>query len=221
MSYLKPEQIEALEQQFGAPVCLEVRCEISEPEFTMLRKSRKNERSHDVTLFIFRDANYGPFVGISKHMFPAGICRAPSGAVHPGEDFVVGALREAKEETGLEVELDRFILLIEVTFTCREESEPWTSYVFTAFTTGETLTPIDTSEIKEARWVTFDDLQGNIRDRMLGTGAGLFCYRVYLHDAAFREITRLGGVSLDKSSDGSDQGAGRSDPEVQLLGDHG
>ncbi len=221
MSYLIKEQIDELERQFGTPLRLETRCEITEPEFTMLRASRKHERSHDVTLFIFRDRNYGEFAGISKHMFPAGIYRAPSGAVHPGEDFVVGAKREALEETGLEVEFDRFIVLIEVTFAYADQCEPWTSYVFTALTAGENLEPIDTGEIKEARWITFTELQGDIRARMLGTGAGLFCYRVYLHDAAFRAIRDLESGSYDKSADGGDQESGRPDTEVRILGDHG
>lgn len=221
MSYLKQEQIDTLEQEYGTPLRLQVRCEISEPEFTMLRKSRKGERSHDVTLFIFRDRSYRDFVAISKPMFPEGIFRAPSGAVHPGEDFVVGAKREGWEETGLEVEFDRFILLIEATFTHGDEFEPWTSYVFTALTEGEDLAPVDTVEIKEARWITFEDLQGDIRARMLSTGAGLFCYRVYLHDAAFKAIEALRGGLDGKPSDGSGQGLGRPDPEAQLLGDHG
>lgn len=221
MSYLKREQIEELEQRFGSPLRLGTRCEISGPELAMLRSSRKHERSHDVTLFIFQDEDYGEFVGISKHMFPEGIYRAPSGAVHPEEDFVTGAEREAKEETGLEVEFDRFILLIEATFTHGDQREPWTSYVFTAFTRGEALNPIDIDEIKEARWITFEELQGDIRERMVSTGAGLFRYRVYLHDAAFKAISVLRGGLDDQSADGGDQGAGRSDPEIQLLGDHG
>lgn len=221
MSYLKKEQIDDLEQRFGTPLQLEIRCEISEPEFTMLRNSRKHERSHDVTLFIFPDGGFDKFVGISKHVFPEGIYRAPSGAVHPGEDFVTGAQREAKEETGLEVELDRFILQIEATFTHGDQYEPWTSYVFTAFTGGETLEPIDIDEIKEARWITFEQLQGDIRERMVSTGAGLFCYRVYLHDAAFKAISSLGGGANDQSIDGGEQRAGSADAEVQLLGDHG
>ncbi|MCL4368964.1 MAG: NUDIX hydrolase [Actinobacteria bacterium] len=216
MSYLSKSQIEELEQEFGVPLRREIRCEISEPEFTMLRNSRKNERSHDVTLFIFLDDGYGDFVAISKHMFPEGIYRAPSGAVHPGEDFVVGAKREGLEETGLAVEFDRFILQIEVTFTHGEESEPWTSYVFTAFTESADLHPIDTQEIKEARWVTFGDLQGDIRERMLATGAGLFCYRVFLHDEATRAIDALRRESSGQSTDGGGQRAGSPDTEVQL-----
>ncbi len=221
MSYLKKEQIEELERQFGVPARLQIRCEISEPEFTMLRRSRKGVRSHDVTLFIFRDRSYGDFVAISKHMFPDGIYRAPSGAVHPGEEFVVGALREGKEETGLDAQLDRFLLQIEATFTHGGESEPWTSYVFTALAPEGMLHPIDTDEIKEARWVTLSELQGDIRARMLSTGAGLFCYRVFLHDASARAIETLRGEPDGQSADGGEQGTERPDPEVQLLGDHG
>ncbi len=213
MSYLSRSQIEELEQQFGIPQRREIRCEISEPEFTMLRSSRKNERSHDVTLFIFRDKGYGEFVAISKHMFPEGIYRAPSGAVHPGEDFLVGAKREGWEETGLAVEFDRFILQLDVIFTHGEESEPWTSYVFTAFAGSADLSPVDTHEIKEARWVTFADLQGDIRERMLATGAGLFCYRVFLHDEAAKAVDALRSESDAQSADSGKPGSGSPDPQ--------
>jgi len=121
-------------------------------------------------------------------MFAPGIFRAPSGAVHPGEDFVVGAEREATEETGMDVSLERFVLLIEAVFTCSGEEEPWTSYVFTALRSAGELSPIDTEEIKEARWITFGELQGPIRAMMLASGAGLFRYRVFLHDASFEAI---------------------------------
>jgi len=45
------------------------------------------------------------------------------------------------------------------------------------------LAPIDTDEIAEARWVALDELQGPIRKVLLGTGRGLFAYRVALTDA--------------------------------------
>ena len=188
MSYLTPSQIEEVMLRFGTPRRLTGSFEITPPEFEMLRRSRKHERSHDVTLFIFREPDRREFVGISKHMFAPGIFRAPSGAVHPGEDFVVGAEREATEETGMDVSLERFVLLIEAVFTCSGEEEPWTSYVFTALRSAGELSPIDTEEIKEARWITFGELQGPIRAMMLASGAGLFRYRVFLHDASFEAI---------------------------------
>jgi ADP-ribose pyrophosphatase YjhB (NUDIX family) len=221
MSYLKKEQIDELMVRYGVPRTLQASYEISPPEFNMLRLSRKAERSHDVTLFIFRDESRREFVGISKPMFPAGIFRAPSGAVHPGEDFVVGALREGREETGLEMELEEFILIIEVVFTCDGDSEPWTSYIFTALSKGGELEPEDVQEIKEARWITFEELLGPIRSTMLGTGAGLFRYRVFLHDAAYEAIHALGGTAGGEDRTGDGRGALGLDLESELLGEHG
>jgi len=58
-----------------------------------------------------------------------------------------------------------------------------TFHVFSTRAVGGELDPIDTEEIAEARWVALDALQGPIRKVLLGTGRGLFAYRVALTDA--------------------------------------
>ncbi len=165
--------------------------EISPAEFEMLRGSQKHGRNHDITLFIFEDRGYQQFAAIAKHMFPPGAYRAPSGAADPGEDLEAGAKREALEETGLHIELDRFILRVDAIFSCGTEKEPWKSLVFTAFATDGVLAQRDTNEIREVRWLSLEELQGPVRRVLLDTGMGLFRYRVALHDAAVEEIERL------------------------------
>jgi len=191
MAYVTEEMIRELETRFGEPRRLRMAFEINPPEMEMLRGSKKHGRNHDLTLFIFRDHDYREFAAIAKHMFPPGAFRAPSGAANPGESLEDGALREAYEETGLRISLDRFILYIDVLFSCGPTEERWRSMVLTAFREGGELGHLDTEEIRETRWVTLQELQGPIRERLLGTGMGLFAYRVALHDAAAEEIGRL------------------------------
>ncbi|NPV60628.1 MAG: NUDIX hydrolase [Actinobacteria bacterium] len=124
-------------------------------------------------------------------MFPEGAYRAPSGAANLGEDLEAGALREALEETGLEIEIDRFILHIHARFTCGPMVENWRSLVFTAMQTDGELQHRDMEEIRETKWVTLEELQGPIREKLLATGMGLFAYRVALHDASVEEILKL------------------------------
>jgi ADP-ribose pyrophosphatase YjhB (NUDIX family) len=191
MVYVTDEMIERMMEKYGEPRRLSLSFEITPPEFSMLRGSRKHGRNHDITLFIFRDRRYGEFAGIAKHMFPQGAFRAPSGAANPGEGLEEGAAREALEETGLSITLDRFILFINALFTCGPESEKWRSLVFTAFRSGGDLVHRDEEEIRETKWITLEELRGPIREKLLATGMGLFAYRVALHEAAAREIERL------------------------------
>ena len=65
-------------------------------------------RTHDVTLFILDPAER--IALIRKPQFADGIWRPPGGGVKPGEDFAAGAVREALEETGLRVSLDRYLV---------------------------------------------------------------------------------------------------------------
>lgn len=201
MAYVTEEMIRDLEARYGEPRRLRMAYEITPPEMEMLRGSKKHGRNHDLTLFIFRDHGYREFAGIAKHMFPPGAFRAPSGAANPGESLEDGALREAYEETGLRIRLDRFILYIDALFSCGPVEEKWRSMVLTAFREEGELGHLDTEEIRETRWVTLEELQGPIRERLLETGMGLFAYRVALHDAAVEEIKRLSSRAEGTGSD--------------------
>ena len=191
MAYVTDEMIREMEERFGTPRHLRLSFEIKPPEMVMLRGSRKHDRNHDITLFIFRDRSYREFAAIAKHMFPAGAFRAPSGAANPGEPLEDAARREAREETGLEIALDRFILHIHARFTCGPAVVDWRSLVFTALHDGGELAHQDEEEIRETCWLTLEELQGPVRETLLATGMGLFAYRVALHDAAAAEIEKL------------------------------
>ena len=107
--YIDRKTIESIENLFGLPAERAARFDMGAVEFENLKRSQKNGRSHDVTLFI----RQGPrFIVIAKHFYPPGLYRAPSGGINPGEDFLSGAKREALEETGCEIELKHYIMRI-------------------------------------------------------------------------------------------------------------
>jgi 8-oxo-dGTP pyrophosphatase MutT (NUDIX family) len=112
------------------------------------------------------------------------VWRPPGGGIKPNEDFVAGAVREALEETGLHVELTRYLVASDVTFTNAGRELPWRTHVFLAETHDSELAPSDPDEIEEARWGTLDELAGPLRERLLATGRAFWRYRVALHDAA-------------------------------------
>src|SRR6266542_2817813 len=147
--------------RYGEPALLEWEGEVSGEEMALVR--REARRRHDVTVFIFKGSELAL---IRKPMYPAGIWRTPGGGIKPGEDFVDGVVREALEETGAEVELDRYVLRTEARFRVGGAAEPWETHVFSATTDSERLEPIDTREIEAARWGTAEELVGPIRERL-------------------------------------------------------
>lgn len=180
------EELAMVEARLGRPRELVWQGEISSDEMAVVRTSTDRGRHHDLTFFIFNP--HGRIAAIRKPSFPPGILRAPSGGVRPGEPLLAGLLREAREETGVEIAPQRYVLRVKARFTCGTEAEDWTSHVFTATTDATELNPQDRREIAGARFVTVEELAGPIRRRMLQTGRGLFRYRVALTDATLAAL---------------------------------
>ena len=176
-----------LRERYGEPALLEWEGQIDEREHALATYNPK--RMHDVTLFIL---NGERLALIRKPHFEPGIWRPPGGGVKPGEDFVEGVRREALEETGLDVELRRYLVAAEARFVYEPYDVPWRTHVFLATTAGEELDPRDTEEIAAARWGTLAELAGSLRERLLATGRAFWSYRVALHDAALQKLEQLG-----------------------------
>lgn len=168
-----------LEARFGRPARWSARVPVSAEELAMVRASMKGWRRHDVTFFVL-DPNRR-VAAIRKPFHPPGVFRVPSGGVKPGEDFVAGVRREAREELGLDVELVRYLLRAEAVFEVDDAEQPWTSHVMLARGDGP-LAPEDAEEIAEARWLTLQELQGPVRNALLDSRRGLLRYRAELTD---------------------------------------
>jgi ADP-ribose pyrophosphatase YjhB (NUDIX family) len=177
-----------LRERYGEPRPLRWEGEVSSEEFALAGGSP--ERRHDVTFFVFDPT--GRLALIQKPSYPEGVWRPPGGGVRPGEDFETGVQREAREELGIHIELERFLVSSEATFHCAEGVIDWRTHVFSARTGEAELDPIDTHEISAARWGTIAELAGPIRERLLETGRALWRYRVELHDAALDQLEQLG-----------------------------
>jgi 8-oxo-dGTP pyrophosphatase MutT (NUDIX family) len=173
-----------LRQRYGTPMRLDWDGEVSAEEYALA--TYNPARRHDVTLFILDPATR--IALIRKPHFAAGVWRPPGGGVKPGEDFTAGAAREALEETGLAVQLERYVVDAAARFRCGAEVIDWRTHVLLARTGDETISPRDADEIADARWGTLEELGGPIRARLLGSGRALWRYRVALHDAALEAI---------------------------------
>ena len=178
--------LEPLRARFGAPAVLEWEGEISAPEWEIA--TYNPARTHDVTLFILDPSRR--LALIRKPHFTEGVWRPPGGGIKPGEDFVAGAVREALEETGLCVELRRYLVDAHARFTNAGRELRWRTHVFLADTADEEVVPGDAAEIAAARWGSLPELAGPLRERLLATDRAFWRYRVALHDAAFDQLLR-------------------------------
>ncbi len=175
-----------LRTAYGEPALLRWEGEVSAEEYALA--TYEPTRTHDVTLFIFDGDRLAL---IRKPSYEPGIWRPPGGGIHQGEAFVAGALREALEETGLAIELERYLVATEATFTHGDRRLDWRTHVFSARTIPSNtvlLSPQDPREIEAARWGTVEELAGPIRGRILATGRALWRYRAELHDATLAAL---------------------------------
>jgi 8-oxo-dGTP diphosphatase len=177
--------LEPLRKRYGDPTRLEWEGDISEREHALATYNPK--RMHDVTLFIL---NGERLALIRKPHFEPGVWRPPGGGIKPGEDFEAGVRREALEETGLDVELQRYLVAAEARFLYEPVEVPWRTHVFLATTTGDEIEPRDHEEIAAARWGTLVELAGRLRERLLETDRAFWRYRVALHDAALAALDK-------------------------------
>ncbi len=169
---------------YGQPDRLTTLQDMTPDELGIVRASMKNGRAHDITLYIKKDSGY---IFIAKPFYPPGLYRAPSGGVMPDEDFETGAKREAMEETGVEIELKRYILRIDVRFQSGDDYIDWTSHIFTAEYVNGEINPQDTHEIREAKLVSPDEIHG-FMELMLKSGVGGLIYRAYLTKEANKRL---------------------------------
>jgi 8-oxo-dGTP pyrophosphatase MutT (NUDIX family) len=194
--HLTDEVLAPIRERYGRPALLEWQGEVTVQEYGIA--TYDPVRTHDVTLFILNGptpvahgralpghAAASPRLAlIRKHPFPPDVWRPPGGGVKKGEDFVEAVRREALEETGLRVELDRYLVETRARFEQGGRVLDWRTHVFSATTEDEGISPLDTVEIAEARWGTLEELDGPLRERLLATGRAFWRYRVALHDAA-------------------------------------
>lgn len=180
-----------IEKKYGKPKFLKMFSPLSLNEFTNLEESMRDGRNSDVTLFVFKG---GKVIVISKPWYPPGLYRAPSGGVRPGESLEEVSLREAYEETGAKIKLQRYILKIKVTFSHNQKDVIWTSHIFTAKYLSGKIKPVDTREIKEAKLMSLKELS-SLKPLLLKTGSGGLTYRAALTEKAISEIKRGKGNS--------------------------
>jgi len=180
--YVTEEMVTGMADRYGRPQRECFRFAVTSEEFDRIKGSQKHGRSHDVTFYIIRD---GQIVVIAKHFYPPGLYRAPSGGLQPGEPFEDGIKREAMEETGCEIAIDKYLLQTDVTFVCTRDNETaeieWYSHVFQAHYLSGDFNFTDKHEIREVRLAILDEFE-IFSAIMRQSNIGGLHYRAALHD---------------------------------------
>jgi len=185
-----PSGIEEAIASFGKPeernYCLSVRREAFEE-----RRRKRGKRAAEVVFFVCRRG--GKFLLHTKSFYPPGAYRVLTGGIEEGEDLVAAICREAREETGLEVSIERFLGILHYRFCWNDQETGFTSYVFLLKETGGRLAPQDSSErITGYKEVTLDEfpeiarkLEGTLPQGWEGWGR----FRALAHRFAFEVLT--------------------------------
>lgn len=146
-------EVAALAMRFGEP--RRVRSPI-EDHFN--DPIRKEDRFGEVCMVIRRPS--GRLLLSIKTFYPRGAYRLPTGGIHHGEGVYEALVREAHEETGLDLEVQRFLAHISYP-ALRDAAGPplFHTFAFLLAERGGTLGAIDLSEqIEDWREVAPDEL---------------------------------------------------------------
>lgn len=176
--FISEFKIEGMAALYGRPVVRRFRIESTLAELDKIRKSQRDGRNHDVTVYVRKG---GLYAVISKHVYPPGLFRAMSGGVHRDEAIEDGLRREVREELGCDIKIVRFLMRTEVDFVSEDDIIHWRSLVFLADWVKGDFAFTDTREIREVALVPLSKFR-EFREKMLGRSSGLR-YRAELHDA--------------------------------------
>jgi ADP-ribose pyrophosphatase YjhB (NUDIX family) len=155
-SLINPQEIEELARQYGPIERRSFSLGVGKKNFEYWREELTQKRRGEVVLVVHRPAGV---ILHTKDFYPPGTFRLPSGGVKWGEGVLHALHREAREEMGLEVEVERFLGLLEHELHCEEETLLFVSYVFLVKGSKEELAPQDEEEhILSFRQVPLEEL---------------------------------------------------------------
>lgn len=112
-------------------------------------------RNGDKVLFVQRTA--------TKKSLP-NIWAFPSGTIEEGESAELTAIREANEELGIDVEIEKFLAIVEL-----PELEARLHFIVCVAKSDKPIV-CDPTEIQATRWLTFKEFFDEYSDEQIGHG---------------------------------------------------
>lgn len=134
------EELEQLAARYGQPLVRDVTLEMERP-FSPLSK---NDRYGEVCMVVRRPD--GSLITAKKTFYPEGAFRLLTGGISHGEGIFDALLRETQEETGLEVEVARFLAAVAYRTPHQPERCSFFTFAFLLEERGGTLGAIDEDE---------------------------------------------------------------------------
>lgn len=162
-------------------------------ELDLIERVCGDDRHHDVTMFVRRGT---ALAVVRKPSDPPGVWWVPAGGVGAGEGLADAGRREAWEEAGVECRVTRYLLRLNVQFTCGDRQRPWTSHVIEAAWEDGDPHPVDTREVEAAQWLSSRDFARDVVPVMRASGWGRFDYRLRMAAAVFAELGLPGSIGL-------------------------
>ncbi len=117
----------------------------------------RRKRMGEVAILLRR--RNGRYLVQSKGFYPSGTYRLMTGGIKPGEHLSVAVEREALEETGLIVRIERFWAILTYDFLWESQRQSFTSYLFEVAEQDGVLAPGDPDEaISDYREITLAEM---------------------------------------------------------------
>lgn len=173
-------EIARLARAYGEPWRERYDLEIG-PHLFFTRFDRAADRRGEVVMALERPG--GRLLVHRKAHYEPGILRLLSGGIDPDESVEEALLREAEEETGLQVRIEQFIAVLDYRFTMNTLTLPFVSYVFHARECGGRLDPdwLEIDDVAEVWPHQLPDLAARLR-ALDGPRADWGCWRAIAHD---------------------------------------
>lgn len=147
------DELTALAQRYGQPLVHIANLDSSN-EFDPLNSS---DRYGEVCMVVRR--RNGRLLTIIKQFYPREAYRLPTGGINHGEPIFDALLRETHEETGLEVQVQRFLAVAMYRTPTTGGAPVFYTFAFLLDETGGTLEALDEEERVEAfREITPEEL---------------------------------------------------------------
>jgi len=138
------DELAQLASRYGQPLVKTAELRASAP-FNPLYKS---DRYGEVCMVV-RRLN-GRLLTMKKHFYPLNAYRLPTGGINHGEQVFDALLRETYEETGLTVDVRRFLAIAAYRLSTSHGSPIFYTFAFLLDEVGGTLGTIDENEKVEA-----------------------------------------------------------------------
>ncbi|GAC1364889.1 MAG: NUDIX hydrolase [Ktedonobacteraceae bacterium] len=134
------DEIEQLAQRYGRPIVRRVDLDTTR----LFDPLSKQDRYGEVCMVVRRPN--GRLLTMTKTYYPKNAYRLLTGGINHGESILAALLRETREETGLQVEVKRFLTIAAYRITSIADKPLFYTFAFLLDELGGTLTTIDEDE---------------------------------------------------------------------------